>query len=72
MLSFKEELGSIAKFNGFFGQKDVVVTHNADDFEVVLRNEGIWPVRPSLEALHYHRTVHRAEYFQGVEGILST
>ncbi|XP_065371242.1 cytochrome P450 CYP12A2-like [Calliphora vicina] len=70
--AFREDLGSVAHLPGFFGREGFVITHNVDDFEKVLRNEGIWPNRPGSEALHYHRHVHRAEFFQGVEGLIAT
>ncbi|TMW39771.1 hypothetical protein DOY81_015149, partial [Sarcophaga bullata] len=70
--AFKEDYGNIARLPGFFGREDVVMTHNVEDFEKVLRNEGIWPNRPGSEALHYHRNVHRAEFFQGIEGLIAT
>ncbi|XP_065371245.1 cytochrome P450 CYP12A2-like isoform X3 [Calliphora vicina] len=70
--AFKEDFGNVSYLPGFFGRKSFVFTHNVEDFEKILRNEGIWPVRPGSEALHYHRHVHRAEFFQGVEGLLAT
>ncbi|KAI8118151.1 Cytochrome P450 CYP12A2 [Lucilia cuprina] len=72
MLAFKEDFGSVARLPGFFGRPEFVITHNVEDFEKVLRNEGIWPERAGSEALQYHRHVHRAEFFQGVEGLIST
>lgn len=70
--AFKQDFGNIALLPGLFGRKEFVITHNVEDFEKVLRNEGIWPVRPGSEAMQYHRHVHRAEVFQGTEGLLST
>ncbi|XP_065371241.1 cytochrome P450 CYP12A2-like isoform X2 [Calliphora vicina] len=72
MLALKRDMGNITRFHGFFGRKDVVITHNVEDFIAVLRNEGIWPTRPGLDALQYHRHVYRADFFKGVEGIIST
>ncbi|XP_065371244.1 cytochrome P450 CYP12A2-like isoform X2 [Calliphora vicina] len=70
--AFKEDFGNVSHLPGFFGGKSFVFTHNVDDFEKVLRNEGISPVRPGSESLYYHRHVHRAEFFQGVEGLLAS
>ncbi|XP_023294404.2 cytochrome P450 CYP12A2-like [Lucilia cuprina] len=70
--AFKEDLGNVAFLPGFFGREGFVITHNVEDFEKILRNEGIWPVRPGSDYLQYHRHVHRADFFQGVEGLLST
>ena len=72
MNAFKEDFGNIARLPGFFGREGFVITHNVEDFEKVLRNEGVWPFRPGSEALHYHRNVHRAEFFQGTEGLIAT
>ncbi|XP_037815904.1 cytochrome P450 CYP12A2-like [Lucilia sericata] len=72
MEALHKDLGNVAYLPGFLGRKGIVITHNLDDFEVVLRNEGIWPDRPGSETLHYHRHVHRADFFQGVEGLIST
>ncbi|TMW45370.1 hypothetical protein DOY81_009549, partial [Sarcophaga bullata] len=71
MLSLKEELGPISRFKGILGKNDMVITHNVDDFAVVLRNEGPWPKRPSMEAMKYHREVYRADFFKGVGGLLT-
>ncbi|KAM7362618.1 cytochrome P450 CYP12A2-like [Cochliomyia hominivorax] len=72
MNALKEDLGNIARLPGFFGRKEFVFTHNVEDFEKILRNEGVWPNRPGSEALQYHRHVHRADFFQGIEGLIST
>lgn len=70
--ALKADLGNISRLPGFFGKKETVLTHNVEDFEIVLRNEGIWPTRTGSEGIHYHRHVHRADFFQGIEGLLST
>ncbi|XP_037824421.1 cytochrome P450 CYP12A2-like [Lucilia sericata] len=72
MMALKRDLGNIARLHGYFGREDMVVTHNVDDFVTVLRNEGIWPARPGLDAIHYYRHVYRRDFFQGVEGIITT
>lgn len=72
LLAFKDDFGNVARLPGFFGREGFVITHNVEDFEKVLRNEGIWPKRPGSEALQYHRHVHRKDFFQGVEGLIST
>ena len=70
--AFKDDFGNISLLPALFGRKEFVLTHNVEDFEKVLRNEGIWPVRPGSEAMHYHRHVLRADFFQGSEGLLAT
>uniref|UniRef100_A0A1A9W2D9 Cytochrome P450 n=1 Tax=Glossina brevipalpis TaxID=37001 RepID=A0A1A9W2D9_9MUSC len=72
MLSaYRKEWGDVAILRGFFGKKDFIVTHNPQDFEEVLRNDGTWPVRPGMEGLHYYRSVWRKNFYQGVEGLLA-
>ncbi|XP_013107495.1 cytochrome P450 CYP12A2 [Stomoxys calcitrans] len=70
MLAFKEDMGPIARLRGVFGRPDFVMTHNPHDFEIALRNEGIWPNRPGMESMVYHRNHVRPEIFQGIEGLL--
>ncbi|XP_073817035.1 cytochrome P450 CYP12A2-like [Musca autumnalis] len=72
MLAFRQDMGPISRIPSLFGKPTMVVTHNPHDFEKTLRNEGIWPNRPGSEALIYHRTVHRGDFFQGVEGLIGT
>ncbi|XP_061391258.1 cytochrome P450 CYP12A2-like [Musca vetustissima] len=72
MLAFREDMGPIARIPTLFGKEGFVITHNPHDFEKTLRNEGIWPNRPGSEALIYHRSVHRGDVFQGVEGLIGT
>lgn len=72
MLAMKEDFGDITLLKGMLGKKSFVVTHNPQDFEQVLRNEGIWPIRPGLEVLAHYRSVVRRDYYQGTEGLLST
>ncbi|XP_075168743.1 cytochrome P450 CYP12A2-like [Haematobia irritans] len=72
MFAMKEDLGEITLLKGMLGKKSFVVTHNPKDFEMVLRNEGVWPIRPGLEILTYYRTVLKKDFYQGTEGLLST
>ncbi|XP_075148688.1 cytochrome P450 CYP12A2-like [Haematobia irritans] len=72
MLAFKDDMGPISRIKGVLGKPDVVITHNPNDFEKALRNEGVWPVRPGSETIFYHRSVHRGDIFQDVEGLLGT
>lgn len=72
LVALKEDLGSICKLPGAFGQTDMIITHNVQDFETLLRNEGVWPKRPGMEALNYHRSVYRKDFFKGTEGLLAT
>uniref|UniRef100_A0A1A9V037 Cytochrome P450 n=1 Tax=Glossina austeni TaxID=7395 RepID=A0A1A9V037_GLOAU len=71
LTAYKEEWGDIAILKGFLGKSDIIITHNPEDFEEVLRNEGAWPIRPGMETLDYYRSVWRKDFYQGVEGLLS-
>nr|ARG41838.1 cytochrome P450 CYP12A18 [Bactrocera dorsalis] len=57
---------------GMLGRPDIVMTQNPDDFEQIFRNEGAWPNRPSSLCLDYHRSELRADFYQNVEGLIST
>ena len=72
LLALKRDLGDICKLPGLFGQQPIVFTYNVNDFETIYRNEGVWPTRPGLEAINYHRSVYRKDFFKGVEGLLAT
>lgn len=72
MLALKDEIGDTFRLKGAFGKPDFIITHNALLFEKVLRNEGVWPMRPGLEYLTYHRKVLRPDVFQGFEGLLGS
>ncbi|XP_034661847.1 probable cytochrome P450 12a4, mitochondrial [Drosophila subobscura] len=67
-----EEYGNIFYLPGMLGGPSFLSTYNPKDFEVVFRNEGVWPQRPGSDTLRYHREKHRKDFFQGVEGIIPT
>ncbi|CAD6993816.1 unnamed protein product [Ceratitis capitata] len=70
--AMQKEFGDIYVMPGLMGKPDALYTHNPVDFERVFRNEGAWPIRPSSEVLRYHRSKLRADFYDGVEGILAT
>ncbi|XP_073817042.1 cytochrome P450 CYP12A2-like [Musca autumnalis] len=72
ILTWKEDYGPLLRMKGGFGRPDSITTHNPQDFEIIMRNEGKWPQRSGPDAMAYHRSVHRADVFQGVEGLLGT
>ncbi|XP_073816990.1 cytochrome P450 CYP12A2 [Musca autumnalis] len=72
MIEFKREFGPIVFLKGIFGKPDFVITSNPHDFEKAFHNQGIWPMRPGMEYLSYHRQVHRKDIFNGVEGLLGS
>ena len=56
--------------HGNFGQPDVVLTFNAEDFEKVYRTEGVWPMRIGLHTFDHYRKNVRPEIFKGVGGLV--
>ncbi|XP_017091165.2 probable cytochrome P450 12a5, mitochondrial [Drosophila bipectinata] len=68
--AMRQDYGDIFYLPGLMGTSAFLMTYNPEDFEVVFRNEGVWPLRPGSETLRYHRTVHGKDFFQGVEGII--
>lgn len=66
------EHGDILIMPGMMGRPDIVLTQNPSDFEQIFRNEGVWPHRPTSLTLDYHRSELRADFYQGVEGIIAT
>ncbi|XP_075148687.1 cytochrome P450 CYP12A2-like [Haematobia irritans] len=72
VMAMKSELGPICKLKGALGRPDSVFSHNPQDIEKLLHNQGVWPFRPGSEGLSYHRSVHRGDFFQGVEGLIAS
>ena len=72
LVALNKEYGNLFLMPGLFGNKDVLVTMNPEDYAVLFRNEGQWPIRRNFDSLLYYRQVHRKDFFQGVEGIIST
>ncbi|XP_022210878.2 probable cytochrome P450 12a4, mitochondrial [Drosophila obscura] len=70
--TMREDYGNIFYLKGMMGGPSFLSTHNPKDFEVVFRNEGVWPHRPGSDTIRYHRETHRKDFFQGVEGIIPT
>jgi cytochrome P450 family 12 len=59
----QEELGTIYRLPGMFGQTTTVTTFDAEDIEYVHRNEGVYPFRRGLETLKYFREKIRPDMF---------
>ncbi|XP_039964687.1 cytochrome P450 CYP12A2-like isoform X2 [Bactrocera tryoni] len=64
--------GDIYRFPSVFGRPEMVMNFNPNDYPIIFRNEGIWPERRTFGTLYYHRKVHRKDFFQDVEGLLTT
>ncbi|XP_068140583.1 probable cytochrome P450 12a4, mitochondrial [Drosophila tropicalis] len=71
-MAMREDYGDIFIMPAMFGRPDLLTTHNPNDFEVVFRNEGVWPTRAGNETLLYHREHYSKNFFEGVEGLLPT
>lgn len=68
----RSEFGIIAKFPGFFGQRDMVFLFDPNDIETVFRNEGKWPIRHGIDTLVYFRAKHKPEWFSKGAGLVVT
>lgn len=49
---------------GILGKSPMLMLYNADDFEKVYRNDGVWPIRDAASTVAYYRTVIRKDVFQ--------
>lgn len=67
----RETYGDIYLVKGLFGREDTVFTYNPHDFEIMFRNEGIWPHRVGLQTFNYYRKKKRPEIFHGIGGLVS-
>lgn len=63
-LSLREEFGDIYRLPAVFGQKTLVTTYNADDVEVIHRNEGTYPYRRALETMKHFRENIRSDVYE--------
>lgn len=72
IMTLRSEFGPICKLKGFLGRPDTIFTHNLQDIENFHRNQGVWPNRPGIEIANYHRTVHRADFFEDAEGLVAS
>lgn len=56
-MDITRRLGPVFKLN--LGGTNIVITTNADDTEILCRNEGKYPIRPPFPALlHYRRKIY--------------
>ncbi|KAH8243065.1 hypothetical protein KR032_004293 [Drosophila birchii] len=68
--SMRQDYGEIFFMPAMMGEPAFLTTHNPEDFEVVFRNEGVWPHRPGNATLRYHREVYQKDFYEGVIGII--
>lgn len=57
-------MGDITMFPAMFGRPQIIVAYNPEDYETVFRNEGIYPLRHSLESLAYCRQATRPDIYE--------
>lgn len=67
----RDEYGSILKLPGMFGNKEVVMIIDSNDFETVFRNEGIWPNRRGISTFNHYRKNIRPDVFRDMGGLIS-
>lgn len=70
--SFRRDYGSIARFPGVLGQKDMIMTFLPEDIETILRTEGKFPERRSLESFVYFRKTLRPDLYPAGAGLTAT
>lgn len=69
---YYRKFGHIFIIPGLFGNKDIIAALNPADYPTIFRNEGQWPKRRNFDSMLYYREVYRKDFFQGVEGIITT
>ncbi|CAD6992841.1 cytochrome P450 CYP12A2-like [Ceratitis capitata] len=72
MMEFSLRYGELFRFPAMLGKPEMLMDLNPADYPIIFRNEGIWPKRRGLETFTYHRDVHRADYFQGTRGLITS
>ncbi|XP_034487482.1 probable cytochrome P450 12a5, mitochondrial [Drosophila innubila] len=72
MLDLHRRHGSLYRLPGIMGKAEFLVSNDPAHFERVYRVEGPWPERQGKSILDYHRSHIRKDFYQGIEGILST
>lgn len=67
----RRDYGGIMKLPGVLGRKEIVVSYEPTDYELVFRTEGQWPVREGFDVFTYYRKVHRADVFKELNGLVT-
>jgi hypothetical protein len=70
--SFKEDYGTLCKFPGFLGQKQLVMTYLPEDIEQVFRLQGKTPFRRVLDSVEYFRKKQRPDLYPAGAGLTIT
>lgn len=53
------------------GNLEILMVTDPNDFEIVFRNEGIWPHRRGISTFNHYRQNIRSEVFKGMGGLIS-
>lgn len=69
--SLYETYGTLIRFPNIFGRNDLIFTYDPNDFEVVFRNEGVWPYRRAFSAFEYFRKAVRPEVYKKIGGLVN-
>lgn len=66
-----DEYGGILRLPGILGNDPVIMVTDPKDFEFVLRNEGVWPIRRGIATFNHYRKNIRPDVFQNMGGLIS-
>ncbi|XP_012222030.1 probable cytochrome P450 12a5, mitochondrial isoform X2 [Linepithema humile] len=58
----REQYGNIVKLDGLLNSRSTVFLFSPELCEKMYRNEGTWPLRQSMECMHYYRTSRKDIY----------
>ncbi|KAH8388251.1 hypothetical protein KR093_001907, partial [Drosophila rubida] len=72
MLDLHRRHGPLYRLPGVMGKAEYLVCSDPAHFERVHRAEGSCPERQAKSVLDYHRNKHQADFYQGIEGLVST
>lgn len=56
---------------GILRNKEVVMVADPNDFEILFRNEGIWPARRGIATFDHYRKEFRPDVFKNMGGLLN-
>lgn len=68
--ALRNELGNFYRLPGVFGQKTLLITFDADDIELIFRNEGTYPYRRGMETMRHYRQNIRNDIYE-VGGLIN-
>lgn len=66
----QQEYGSLVRFPSMLGKEPMYMLFDATEIETVLRNEGPWPYRRTLEIFDLFRKNERPDLFDGMAGLI--